>query len=331
VKRYPPSPDTGRNMKPKVLITRTIFPEALDYLKDHVDYEIGAQKGGLQKGALVEMVRDKKGILSLLVDAIDQEVMDAAPELVIIANCAVGFDNIDVPYAKQKGILVTNTPGVLTETTADLTWALLLAVARRIPQADFFTREKKYKGWELDLFLGREVRAKHLGIIGMGRIGKAVASRAQAFRMKIIYSDPHRLSLEEEKKFDASRVSLDELLSISDFITIHTTLTPETEHLISREKLKLMKKEAVLINVARGPVVDETALAEALEKEQIWGAGLDVYEREPEIEERLLSSDRVVLLPHIGSATFETRKKMAMMAAENLVQGLRGERPNNLI
>lgn len=319
------------SMKPKVLIMRKIFPEALDYLKDHVDYEVGAWEGSLNKGDLLEKVRDKKGILPLLVDTIDQEVMDAAPELMIIANCAVGFDNIDVAYAKQKGILVTNTPGVLTETTADLTWALLLAVARRIPQADFFTREKKYKGWELDLILGMEVTGKRLGIIGMGRIGKAVAARAWAFQMEIVYSDPHRLSPEEEKKFGASRVSLDELLSISDYVTIHTTLTPETEHLISQEKLRLMKKEAVLLNVARGPVVDEKALAEALEKGQIWGAGLDVYEREPEIEEKLLSLDNVVLLPHIGSATFETRKKMAMMAARNLVQGLKGERPDNLI
>jgi glyoxylate reductase len=319
------------SMKPKVLITRKIFPEALDYLKDHVDYEVGAWEGSLNKGDLLEKVRDKKGILPLLVDTIDQEVMDAAPELMIIANCAVGFDNIDVAYAKQKGILVTNTPGVLTETTADLTWALLLAVARRIPRADLFTREKKYKGWELDLFLGMEVTGKRLGIIGMGRIGKAVAARARAFQMEIVYSDPHRLSPEEEKKFGASRVSLDELLSISDYVTIHTTLTPETEHLISQEKLKLMKKEAILLNVARGPVVDEKALAEALEKGQIWGAGLDVYEREPEIEGKLLSLDNVVLLPHIGSATFETRKKMAMMAAKNLVQGLKGERPDNLI
>ena len=319
------------SMKPKVLITRKIFPEALDYLKDHVDYEFGAREGSLNKGDLLEKMRDKKGILPLLVDIIDQEVMGAAPELMIIANCAVGFDNIDVSYAKQKGILVTNTPGVLTETTADLTWALLLAVARRIPQAELFTREKKYKGWELDLFLGMEVTGKRLGIIGMGRIGKAVAARAQAFQMEIVYSDPNRLSSEEEKKFGASKVSLDELLSSSDYVTIHTTLTPETDHLISQEKLKLMKKEAILLNVARGPVVDERALAEALEKGQIWGAGLDVYEREPEIEVKLLSLDSVVLLPHIGSATFETRKKMAMMAARNLVQGVRGERPDNLI
>ncbi len=318
-------------MKPRVLITRKIFQEALDYLKDYVDYEIGAQEGELKKEDLLDKVRDKKGLLSLLVDTIDREVMDAAPGLVIIANCAVGYDNIDMAYAKQKGILVTNTPGVLTETTADLTWALIMAVSRRIPQADVFTRKKRYKGWELDLFLGREVTGKRLGIIGMGRIGKSVAMKAQAFRMDTVYSDPHRLSPEEEKRYSASCVPLEELLSTSDIVTIHTTLTPETKHLISEERLKLMKKEVILVNASRGPVIDEKALADALEARQIWGAGLDVYEREPEIEERLLSLDNVVLLPHIGSATFETRTKMAMMAAKNLVQGLKGGRPENLV
>jgi len=318
-------------MKPKVLITRKIFPETLEYLKNYVEYEIGAWEGELKKEDLLDKVKDKKGLLSLLVDSIDKDVMDAAPGLVIIANCAVGYDNIDMTYAKQKGILVTNTPGILTETTADLAWALIMAVSRRIPQADIFTREKRYKGWELDLFLGREVTRKRLGIIGMGRIGKAVALRAQAFRMDTVYTDPHRLDPEEERRYSASCVPLEELLSTSDIITIHTTLTPETKHLISEERLKLMKKEAILVNVARGPVVDEKALAEALEARQIWGAGLDVYEREPEIEEKLLSLDNVVLLPHIGSATFETRTKMAMMAAKNLVQGLKGERPDNLV
>jgi len=251
--------------------------------------------------------------------------------LKIIANCAVGYDNIDIAYAREKGIMVTNTPGVLTETTADLTWALMLAVARKIPQADRFTRRKKYEGWELDLFLGKEITGKCLGIIGMGRIGKAVALRAQAFRMKVVYSDPSKLGEEEEAKYKAVCVSLDKLLSTSDFVTIHTALNPQTFHLISEEKLSLMKKSAVLVNVARGPVVDEKALAEALESGQIWGAGLDVYEREPEIEEKLLHMDNVVLLPHIGSASYETRLKMAMMAAKNLVQGLSGQRPDNLV
>jgi len=318
-------------MKPKVLITRKVFQEALDLLKGSVDYEIGILQGELTKRSLQEKARDKQGILSLLVDTIDRDVIDAAPQLKIIANCAVGYNNIDIDYARKKGILVTNTPGVLTETTADLTWALILSVARRIPQADVFTRAKMYLGWKLDLYLGMEVTGKRLGIIGMGRIGKAVALRARAFRMNVVYNDPHRLSEEEEARFQASRLPLEELLRTSDIVTIHTSLTPETTHLISAERLRWMKKEAILVNAARGPIVDEEALAGALEKKNIWAAGLDVYEREPEIEERLLSLDNVVLLPHIGSATFETRIRMAMMAARNLVQGLSGERPENLI
>ena len=318
-------------MKPKVLITRKIFEEALDYLEEHVDFEIGTKEGDLTKRKLMQKAKDKQGILSLLVDTIDRDVMEAAPQLRIVANCAVGYDNIDMDYARSKGIMVTNTPGVLTETTADLTWALMLSVARRIPQADAFTRAQKYKGWELDLYLGREVTGKSLGIVGMGRIGKAVASRARAFRMKVLYNDPHRLPEEEEARYGASCVPLDDLLGLSDIVTLHTALTPETTRLISAEKLWLMKKEAILVNVSRGPVVDEKALADALESRRIWAAGLDVYEREPEIEERLLSLDNVVLLPHIGSATFETRIRMATIAAKNLVQGLTGQTPDNLI
>lgn len=318
-------------MKPKILITRNILPEALQYLKEHVDYETGATGRNLTKDELIEKIKDKEGLYSLLVDTIDKDVINAAPLLKIIANCAVGYNNIDMYYAHKKGIMVTNTPGVLTETTADLTWALIFAVARRIPQADKFTREKKYKGWELDLFLGKEITGKQLGIIGMGRIGKAVALRAKAFKMKVVYSDPVRLSSEEENEYQASFVTLEKLISSSDIITIHTALTSETFHLISKKELKLMKKDAILVNVSRGEVVDEKALADALEKNQIWGAGLDVYENEPEIESKLINLDNIVLLPHIGSATYETRLKMAMTAAENLVQGLKGERPKNLI
>lgn len=199
-------------MKPKILITQRILPEALRYLEKHADYEIGSSRGILRKEKLIEKIRDKEGLLSLLVNAIDKEVMDSAPRLKIIANCAVGFDNIDLITARKKGILVTNAPGVLTETTADLTWALIFAVSRRIPQADRFTREKRFKGWELDLFLGKEISGKRLGIVGMGRIGKAVALRAQAFSMETVYSDPRRLSAEEEKKYNASFLALEELL-----------------------------------------------------------------------------------------------------------------------
>ncbi len=318
-------------MKPKVLITRKILAEAMNYLQEHVDYEIGAGDRTPTKQEIIEKITGKEGLLCWLVDPIDKDVIDSARSLKIIANCAVGYDNIDIKEAKKREILVTNTPGILTETTADLTWALIFSVARRIPAADRFTREKRFRGWELELFLGKEVTGKCLGIIGMGRIGKAVALRARAFKMTIFYSDPQRLAPEEEKKYKATYLPLDELLSSADIITIHATLTPQSLHLVSREKIKLIKKDAILINVARGPIIDEKALAEALERNLIWGAGLDVYEREPEVEERLLSLNNVVLLPHIGSASYETRLKMAMMAARNLVQGLKGERPDNLV
>lgn len=318
-------------MRPKVLVTRKLLPDALAYLEEYALVEGGRETGGLTRKELKQKVRDKDGLFCLLVDRIDREVISAGQRLSIIANCAVGFDNIDVQYARERGILVTNTPGVLTEATADLTWALILAVARKIPQADRFAKENRFTGWELDLFLGREVTGRRLGIIGLGRIGKAVAERAQAFKMEVVYHDPHRLADEEERDRGMTYLPLDELLSSADIVTIHASLNPQTHHLLSTAKLKLMKKTAILVNVARGPIVDEAALAKALAKGDLWGAGLDVYEREPDIEERLFRLDNVVLLPHIGSATYETRSRMAMAAARNLVQGLRGERPENLI
>ncbi len=318
-------------MKPKILMTQKILSEAYEYLKEHTEIEVGSEDRRPEKKEIMARIKDKEGLLSLLTEEIDKEVMDAAPSLKIIANCAVGYDNIDIHYARKKGILVTNTPGVLTDTTADLTWALIFAVARKIPQADRFTREKKFMGWKIDLFLGKEITGKRLGIVGMGRIGKAVALRAQAFKMETLYFDPQRLSAEEEKKYQASYRSLDELLGNSDIVTIHASLTPQTYHLISKEKLKLMRREAILINAARGPIVEEEAVAEALEEGQIWGAGLDVYEKEPEIHQRLFALDNAVLLPHLGSASYETRLKMSMMAARNLIQGLKGERPDNLV
>ena len=318
-------------MKPKVLITRKIFAEALALLEEQVDYEIGVQEGDLSRRSLQEKIGDKQGILSLLVDTIDRDVIDAAPQLKVIANCAVGYDNIDVSYARQKGILVTNTPGVLTETTADLTWALILSTARRIPQADVFTRAKKYSGWKLDLYLGMEVTGKRLGIVGMGRIGKAVASRARAFRMDVVYHDPHRLSEEEEAKFGAARLPLEELLRTSDIVTIHASLTPETTHLMSAERLNWMKKESILINVARGPIVDESALAESLANRQIAGAGLDVFEREPIVEPALLAQENVVLVPHMASSSVATRTGMAVTATRNAAAVLTGKSPPHVV
>jgi len=317
--------------RPKVLVTQRLFPEALDLLRQFAEVEGGEAEAPLPREELMAAIGDKDGLLTLLVNRIDREIIDLARKLKIIANCAVGYDNIDVAYCREKGILVTNTPGVLTEATADLTWALILAVARRIPQADRFTREGRFQGWALDLFLGQAITGQQLGIIGLGRIGKAVARRALGFGLQIDYYGPNRLSEEKEKELQVTYLPLDDLLKTADIITLHASLNPSTYLLINREKLALMKKTAILINVARGPIVDEVALAEALKNGQIWGAGLDVYEREPEIEKALLSLDNVVLLPHIGSATRKTRLEMAMTAVRNLIQGLSGQRPDNLV
>ena len=319
----------NHKMKAKVLITRNLLPEAMAFLNKHLDCCVGAINRNIEREELLALIKDKDGILSLLVDKIDKEVIDAAPSLKIIANCAAGYNNIDTAYAKKKGIIVTNTPDVLTETTADLTWALILAVARKIPQAEQYTRNQLFKGWELDLFLGKEIFGKRLGIIGMGRIGKAVAERARAFQMLTVYHDPIRLTHFEESRFIASPLPLDDVLATADIVTLHTTLTPETRHLITEDRLRSMKKGAILINVSRGQIIDEKALVKALAEKWIWGAGLDVYEKEPEIRKKLFSFDNVVLLPHIGSATYETRLKMAMMAADNLAKGLSGKKSPN--
>ncbi len=318
-------------MKSKALVTRRLLPEAQAYLEKNLDIEVGESDCNLSRKKLLSLVKDKEGLLALLVDTVDREVMEAAPKLRIIANCAVGFNNIDVACAAENGIMVTNTPGVLTDTTADLTWALILATARRLPQAERFLRGGAFSGWELDLYLGREVTGRCLGIVGMGRIGKAVAIRARAFGMQVLYCDPHRLSSNEEKFYQATFVSFDELLSQADFVTLHTSLTDSTHHLIGSKELARMKKTAVLVNVSRGPVVDERALVRSLIQGEIWAAGLDVFEKEPDIEPELLELDNVVLLPHIGSASFETRLLMANTAARNLVAALRGETPPNLV
>jgi len=318
-------------MKPKALLTHDLFPEAIELIQKEADIEFCTSGRPPQKSEIITKIKNKQGLLCLLVDQIDKEIIDAASRLKVIANCAVGYNNIDVEYARSKGIYVTNTPGVLTDTTADLTWALILAVARRLPEADRFSREGQFTGWQLDLLLGQEVTGKQLGIVGMGRIGRAVALRAQGFQMKIVYSDPCPLSSEQERKYQAHRVSLEELLRTSDFVTLHLPLNAQTHHLISSRELSLMKKEAILINVSRGPIVDEKALAEALEKREIWGAGLDVYEREPQIEAKLKQLNNVVLLPHIGSASRETRLKMALTAAKNLIQAIQGKKPANAV
>ncbi len=317
-------------MKFKVLLTRKIIPEVMEYLSSIVELEIG-NDDVMERAELLKKIKDKDGLISMLDDRIDEEVIDSAPNLKVISNYAVGYNNINVKYAISKGIFVTNTPGVLTETTADLAWALILSTCRLIPQAESFVRRGEFKGWGPLLFLGKDIYGKTLGIIGLGRIGKSVARRASGFDMKVIYWDKIKLKKEEEIDLKVEFRELDTLLRESDIVSIHLPLTPETYHLLNRDRLLLMKKDSVLINTARGPIVDEKALAELLEKGKIWGAGFDVYENEPKIEEKLLNHPRVVLLPHIGSASYETRKKMGMIAVDGLLKSLKGEIPENLV
>jgi len=318
-------------LKPKVFVTRKIPKPGLDILEKECEVKVNPYDRVLTKKELIENVKGMNGLLCLLTDTVDKEVIDANPNLRIISNYAVGYNNIDVKEATRRKIMVTNTPGVLTDTTADLTWALIMSIARKIVQADKFTREGKFKGWSPMLFLGSDVHHATLGIIGLGRIGKAVAKRASGFEMRILYTDVKRSPEEIESKLRAEFVSLEELLSTSNFVSIHTPLVPETYHLIGEKQLKMMKKTAYLINVARGPIVDEKALVLALQNKWIAGAALDVYENEPNLTPGLAELDNVIIVPHIGSASVATRIKMATMAATNLVAGLTDKIPPNLV
>lgn len=313
----------------KVFITYKIPESGINLLKEKFDVDVYEGERFLTKQEMMERLKDADAVVTQLRDPVDKEFIDAGKKLKIIANYAVGFNNIDVEYAKQKGIYVTNTPDVLTEATADIAWALILAVARKIIPADKFTREGKFEGWKPNLFLGYEIYGKTLGIIGMGRIGKAVARRAMGFGMKIIYHNRKRV--EDDYKYNAKYVDLETLLKESDYISINAPLTNETYHLLNKERLSLLKKNAILVNTARGPIVDEKALYELLKDGKIAGAGFDVYENEPEITKGLEKLDNVVLLPHIGSATYETREKMSIMVAENIIDALEGKIPRNLV
>ena len=280
---------------------------------------------------LAERLADRDGVLCQLTDRMDAALMEKAPSLRVIANIAVGYDNVDVASATRHGILVTNTPGVLTETTADFTFALLLAAARRVVEADRFVRAGQWKQWKLDLLLGKDVSLGSLGIIGLGRIGRAVARRARGFDMNVLYWQPRRADPEVEQQLSVRWVPQETLLREADFITLHVPLKPETHHLIGAAEFRQMKPTAILINTARGPVVDEEALAEALQQGRIRGAGLDVFEREPQVHPTLLTLPNVVLAPHIASASEATRRRMAEMAAGNLLAALRGDVPPNLV
>ncbi len=318
-------------MKAKVFVTRRIPREGLELLEEGgVAFEVFGGDRPIGREELLEGVKDKDGLLCLLTDRVDREVMEAAPGLRVISLYAVGYDKVDLREATRRGILVTNTPGVLTDATADLAWALLFAAARRVVEADRFFRSGKWTGWGPLQFLGADITGRTLGVVGAGRIGTNFAKKAKGFGMKVLYVHPRR-NAELEEELGARRVSLEELLRESDFVSLHVPLTEETRGMIGAAELSLMKPGAVLVNTSRGPVVDERALVAALREGRPAAAGLDVYENEPLPAPGLTDLPNAVCLPHIGSATVGTRTRMARMAARNLLDGLEGKVPPNLV
>jgi glyoxylate reductase len=276
---------------------------------------------------LIRRLRDCHGLICHIISTVDEDVLAAAPNLRVVANVAVGYNNIDVAAARRRGVVVTNTPDVLTETTADFTWALLMAVARRVVEADHYVRSGQWRAWKWDLLWGHDVHGKTLGILGFGRIGRAVARRARGFAMRVLYHDTVRPEPAVEQELGAAFVARETLLREADFVTVHTPLLPETRHLIDEAALRAMKPTAILINAARGPIVDEAALVRALREGWIAGAGLDVFEEEPKIHPGLLPLTNVVLAPHIASASHDTRLAMALLAVRNCVAVLQGQPP----
>ncbi len=320
-----------RGVAMKVLVTARLPEEVLNRIARDHQVHIHTQDVPLEREKLLELIGDVNGLLCTITDRIDREVLDLGPRLRVIANNGVGFDHIDVKEATRRGIPVSNTPGVLTDATADLAFALILASARRVVEGDRLVRNGEFKFWAPLNFLGMEVSGKTLGIIGMGRIGQAVAKRAAGFDMKVIYWSRTRLDPALEHMLRVSFSSFDDLLRESDFVSLHVPLSSETRHLIGPGELSTMKTSAFLVNTARGPVVDEKALVAALRSGMIRSAALDVYENEPELSDGLADLPNAVLLPHLGSATIETRTRMANMACENLLAGLAGERPPNCV
>lgn len=316
-------------MSPKVYVTRLIPKRGLDLLRSFADTKLWEEELPPPRQVLLEEVKEVEGLLSLLTDTIDAELMDAASNLKVVSNYAIGYDNIDVPAATERGILVCHTPGVLTDTTADFAFTLLVCVARRVVEAVRYVREGRWKTWEPMLCLGYDIYGSTLGLIGLGRIGAAVAKRATGFDMRILYYDIYR-QRDLEKELGLIYTNLETLLRESDFISLHTPLTPETHHMIGDEQFKMMKNTAMLINTSRGQVVDQRALYEALVSGEIAGAGLDVTDPEPiDADDPLLTLDNCVVVPHIASASVATRTLMAVMAAENLIAGLQGRMPRN--
>ena len=318
-------------MKPQVLVTRKIYEIPLQLLRDKAEVTINLEERSMTEEEIIAAVPGKMGLLAMGGDPMNARVLEAAKTLKIIANNAVGYNNIDLDAATRLKIAATNTPDVLTDTTADLAFALILGVARRIAEADRFVRTGKWVGWSPGLMIGSDVHGKTLGIVGLGRIGSAVARRGQGFNMKIVYHDIRRLDPAIEQQHQLQFLPLRDLLMISDFVSLHVPLTPETKHLIGQKELRLMKKSAFLINASRGPVVDEKALVEVLRSGSVAGAGLDVFEAEPRVAPELLKMENTLLVPHIGSATDETREKMAQVAANNILAVIRGEVPPNIL
>ena len=318
--------------RPPVLVTRRLPQEALDRIEAQCDMMLYDGEGAMPRDRLLAEVAGKAGAITLLTDRVDEEFLDAAgPQLKVVANYAVGFDNIDVDACTRRGVLVCNTPGVLTETTADTAFALMMAAARRVAEGDRFLRSGTPWTWGPLMMLGQDVHHATLGIVGFGRIGQALARRARGFAMRVVYYDMYRPPAQVEQELAAEYRDLEDLLRESDFVSLHASLTPQTRHLINAARLALMKPTAVLVNTSRGPVVDEEALARALQQGQIFAAGLDVFEREPDVHPALLACENAVLLPHLGSATVATRLAMANLAADNLLAALEGRRPSALL
>lgn len=315
---------------PPILVTRRLPDETLRYLRERCAVDLWDSADPMPRAELLARASGKQGLVTLLTDRVDAEVLErAGPSLRVVANYAVGVDNVDLAACTARGVLVTNTPDVLTDATADMAWALLLAAARNVAAGDRLVRSGRLWSWEPRMMLGQEVHHRVLGVVGFGRIGRAVARRARGFDMRVLYTARHRLPVEQEE--GAAFRDLPSLLAESDFVSLHVPLTPQTHHLLGERELRLMKATAVLVNTARGPVVDEEALARALERGQIAGAGLDVFEREPRVHPALLPLENVVLAPHLGSATLETREAMGRVAADGVLAALSGARPATLV
>jgi glyoxylate reductase len=316
--------------RPKILVTHRLFEEPRAKLEEICEAEYWSDSERPPRAEVLRRVADKDGLICLLTEKIDDELLSAGPRLRTVANIAVGFDNIDVDACTRRGVAVSNTPGVLDETTADFAWTLLMAVARRLIEGDALCRSGQWKGWNLDQLVGGDIWGKTLGILGFGRIGRAVARRASGFGMRVIYNDAVRAPSEIESELRAEYMERDAVLREADFLSLHVPLLPETRGLIGPRELALMKPTSFLINTSRGPVVQEAALITALERRQIAGAALDVFEREPQIGHGLLRPN-VVLAPHLASASLETRTRMAMMAVENTIAFFEGRRPPNIV